>query len=336
MEPRHNATTNTGKPLAALNFIAALDAMTNLANALGKNVDAARYAPARQRYMMIFNERFYDPDAHTFNQDTSDPMTVQSIGATAVLVGVVPSSEVPRVISALTASVAARGLTVGATGSQHLLAALARHGANDVASGLATTQEYPSWVYWLTQNATTCWESWSGVGDEMHPGGGVNGTGNPPTHNHIFLCGGVGEYLYRNVVGIAPAAPGYRVATISPRVPLPQGVEGARASVRTVRGTIAAEWNLLEKTGLSMSVSVPLHVEARITLPFSGRSAEEVAISVVADDTQVSVVEKGQCKSSPQSRQWGLSCEANGSFVTFGAASGHYIFEMKPLVVAHV
>ena len=55
----------------------------------------------------------------------------------------------------------------------------------------------------------------SGVEDGTHPGDCFN-TGfapgcvpNPPTHNHIFLCGGVAEWMYRSLGGISPLLPGY-------------------------------------------------------------------------------------------------------------------------------
>lgn len=61
---------------------------------------------------------------------------------------------------------------------------------------MATKTEYPSFGYWLENGATTCWEGWSGVHDRTIPEG--------PTHNHIFLCGGIGDWLYSYVAGISP------------------------------------------------------------------------------------------------------------------------------------
>ena len=53
---------------------------------------------------------------------------------------------------------------------------------------VATQTTYPSFGWWLGQGATTCWENYSGKPDPSHPP--------TPTHNHIFLCGGLGEWLY--------------------------------------------------------------------------------------------------------------------------------------------
>ena len=60
------------------------------------------------------------------------------------------------------------------------------------------------------QGATSCWENWSGESDATHPP--------QPTHNHIFLCGGVGEWMYTHVAGISlPASPGFSQILLSPK-----------------------------------------------------------------------------------------------------------------------
>ena len=106
----------------------------------------------------------------------------------------VPAAKVATVRKALVADIKARDthLTVGATGQKWLLRTLTDGGAeeHDVALALAAQETFPGWGYWVSQGATTCWESWPGLGGPAHPG--VRGRPiNPPTHNHIvntILC----------------------------------------------------------------------------------------------------------------------------------------------------
>jgi len=301
-----------------------------LATALGEDEDAMKYQAARRNYTALFNERYYNAQNGTFDLDMHDPMIVQSISSTALRVGVVPEAQVQQVVNALKENIMQLGITVGATGSQHLLGALAENGANEVAAMLATSQQYPSWGHWLTQNATTCWESWSGVSDGMHPSGDGSFT-NPPTHNHIFLCGGVGEYLYQGFAGIVATEPGYRTVAIAPRISQPEAVPGAKASVRTVRGTVQAEWQCQTSSHLSLSVVVPVHVEAHVSVPFLGLSARDAIISVIDDDgSGMPVFENGACKTA---LPWGLQCQADNATATFTTASGRYTFVMQQMAI---
>ena len=140
--------------------------------------------------------------------------------------GVVPDVHRSSTVKALAADVGARGfhLSVGSVGQKWLLRELSANGEHDSALKLATQTTYPSWGNWLAQGATTCWENWSGICDSTHPGTPWPGqpgrylSPNPPTHNHIFLCGGVGEWIHRSLGGISPASAGYARVRIAPQV----------------------------------------------------------------------------------------------------------------------
>ena len=81
--------------------------------------------------------------------------------------------------------------------------------------------------------ATTCWEDYSGLADPTHPP--------TPTHNHIFLCGGAGEWLYRSVLGVEPAAPGWKKVAVRPLI-IAGGPASASGHVLTVRGKVSVQW----------------------------------------------------------------------------------------------
>ena len=64
--------------------------------------------------------------------------------------------------------------------------------------------ECPSWLYPVTQGATTIWERW----DSLRPDGTLN-PGGMTSFNHVAL-GSVADWLHRVAAGLAPAAPGYK------------------------------------------------------------------------------------------------------------------------------
>jgi alpha-L-rhamnosidase len=82
--------------------------------------------------------------------------------------------------------------------------ALTSTGHIDAAYRLLMQTECPSWLYPVTQGATTIWERW----DSLRPDGTLN-PGGMTSFNHVAL-GSVAGWLHRVAAGLAPAAPGYK------------------------------------------------------------------------------------------------------------------------------
>ena len=73
---------------------------------------------------------------------------------------------------------------------------LSDHGYWDEAFMLLNRKEYPSWLYPVTQGATTIWERWDG----QKPDGTFQDVG-MNSFNH-YAYGAIGEWLYTRVAGI--------------------------------------------------------------------------------------------------------------------------------------
>ena len=104
-----------------------------------------------------------------------DNGAVQTLTSPAIKVAAPPASMMSAVIKTLQDDFAT--LTnftprVGAVTSKIILNVLSENGLHRTALRVATATTMPSWGWWWTQNATTCWEAF--------PGGGG-------TRNHIFL-----------------------------------------------------------------------------------------------------------------------------------------------------
>ncbi len=171
--------------------------------------------------------------------------------------GMVPAERHERVIANLVENVTGRSdghLTTGNICTKYLLEVLTEAGRADVAGLIAAQETYPSWGFMLANGATTLWERW-----ELATGGGMN------SHNHPML-GSVGAWFYRAIAGIQadPAGPGFTRFDIHPNIAC--GLTYARASLKTVRGTIECSWQV-DNDGLVLDLSVPVGSTARMFFP---------------------------------------------------------------------
>ena len=58
----------------------------------------------------------------------------------------------------------------------------------------------PSWLYEVDRGATTMWESWNAIDEDGNRDG--------CSFNH-YAFGCVGDWMYRNILGIRSQSPGY-------------------------------------------------------------------------------------------------------------------------------
>lgn len=266
-EPRNIYNKGTGPTMAAANYLMALNAMSEMAEAIGNAEDAVKYSNLHVKLAPVFHSRFYTPTTKSYNHNNSNE--TQSLNSIALGAGLVPGDYIQRVQESLTQNVRDRDyhLSVGATGAMYLLKALNNAGDPDAAMRVATQTTFPSWGYWLAQNATTCWENWSGVKDPSHP---------PlPTHNHIFLCGGFGSWLYQYLAGVRPLGHGYSVVEIAPETGSAQGPDRASIVVETIRGEVKVTWLVrdavtIPTASLELIVEVPYTARAIVRVPIAG------------------------------------------------------------------
>lgn len=98
------------------------------------------------------------------------------------------------------------------------------------------------------------WEYWNGYA--------LDGTPDECSMNH-FSFGCVGEYLYRNILGISYEEPGFRKIRIAPDFSC--GLTYAEGSYDSIWGKIGVSWKK-EQNFIQMSVVIPPDVEAEIVV----------------------------------------------------------------------
>jgi len=148
-------------------------------------------------------------------------------------------------------------IATGFVGTPLVVDALIEHGHRAAAERLLLQTENPSWLYPITQGATTVWERW----DSLLEDGSVN-PGEMTSFNHYAL-GAVADSLHRHVAGLAPAAPGYRRIRVAPR-PL-EALQRASARHRTPYGLAEVAWRR-EGDELVVTALVPANTTAEVLL----------------------------------------------------------------------
>ena len=252
----------TGKDLIATAFFAhSTDLLQRAATVLGRTADAAEYQALLSAIKKAFVKEFVTASGRV-GENT------QTAYALALQFDLLPEDLRADAARRLAEEVRSRGhLTTGFVGASYLCPVLSRYGHLDVAYQLLNRKEYPSWLYPVTQGATTIWERWDGQKpDGTFQDAGMN------SFNH-YAYGAIGEWMYQVVAGIEidPALPGYKHVLIQPQPG--GGIQWVKARVDTGYGDVASSW-ALEGDRFSVSVAVPPNTRGTIRLP--GASLAEV------------------------------------------------------------
>jgi alpha-L-rhamnosidase len=235
--------------------------LAELAQAVGRPDDAARYRELRAKIGAAFADAFVSGDG----QLTSGTQTAYVLGLHLDLVpGELRAAAAGHLVSAIGA--AGGHLATGFVGVGYLLPALTATGHSEVAYRLLGQRTFPSWRYMIDRGATTIWERWDGWSAER---GFQSAWMN--SFNHYSL-GSVGEWLYRYVLGIdqQPGTAGFGRLMLRPH---PGGsLEAASGCYQSVRGPVRAGWR---RSGgrLTYRVELPANVSASVHVPSADAAA---------------------------------------------------------------
>ncbi|NHI15737.1 alpha-L-rhamnosidase [Microbacterium excoecariae] len=215
--------------------------------------------------------------AATWQRWGSEAVETQTGAALALEFDIAPAAERERVADLLAANVRAEAgrIATGFLGTPLVLFALSHTGHLAEAYLMLLRREAPSWLYQVDRGATTVWERWDAIlpdgrihSGAMDAGSAADGEGSMLSFNH-YAYGAVIDWVYRTVAGLAPDAPGYRVARVAPRPAA--GMDRASAAIDTAYGTLAIDWHL-EDGDFVADLDVPFGVTAALDLPLSAGS----------------------------------------------------------------
>jgi alpha-L-rhamnosidase len=286
----------TGKDFIATAFFAhSTDLLQRMADVLGKQDDAARYAELFSKIKSAFRQEFVTAAGRVAEN-------TQTAYALALQFDLLPEGLRPVAAKRLAQEVRERKhLTTGFVGASYLCPVLSRYGYLDEAYLLLNREEYPSWLYPVKQGATTIWERWDG----QKPDGSFQDKG-MNSFNH-YAYGAIGDWMYRVMAGIEidPAAPGYKHSLIQPQPG--GGFSSVKASHQTMYGKVSSAWKLKDGS-FELGVEIPANTRATVRLPKAQLA---------------SVREAGQALSSGN----GITgVHQEGDFVVVETGSGQYRF----------
>jgi alpha-L-rhamnosidase len=238
--------------------------LAKIAEILGKSGDAEKYSELSGKVKNAFINEFVTPGGRLVSH-------TQTAYALALAFNLLPENLVPKAAEYLAGDVDKfKHLTTGFVGTPLLCKTLSNHGYEDLAFMLLNRKDYPSWLYPVTQGATTIWERWDGQKpDGTFQSAGMN------SFNH-YAYGAIGEWLYNYVAGIQidPENPGYKHFFLAPHPG--GGLTHAKAVYKSMYGEIKSDWKT-EGNQMVYDVTIPANTTATVTLPSA--SPEKVLLN---------------------------------------------------------
>ena len=229
--------------LAMAYFFRCADLLSRMAGVIGRHADAARYANLAENIRRSIDNHYLHRDGDSVWYDTGS----QSADAHALYFGICPPEYRASLTAHLVENIQVKqAATTGFMGTMCLLQALSQNGRADVAYALLKNRRMGGWLYLIERcDATTFPEHYDGGGSQ----------------NHAFLGSAPGLWIYKYLVGIQPAAPGYREVRIAPY--LPEDMTAASATVDTLYGPIRVSWDREGETA-RLRVELPPNVSGTV------------------------------------------------------------------------
>ncbi len=249
VDAKYLGEATTPKDLIATAYWASdASMMAEMAEAIGRPEDAARYRNLFDQIRSAFRTAYVKPNGEVGNAS-------QTSYVLAIRFGLLTAAGRAEAGRRLAADIAGRGgtLSTGFLGTPHILDALADTGQQETAVSLLLQRRYPSWGYMVEKGATTMWERWnSDTGDVA-----MN------SYNH-YAFGAITSFLFRRIAGVAPAEPGFRRVRIEPIFDRRLGRGGA--DYEAVVGRIRTDWRI-EGSEILIDVGLPAAVTGDVVLP---------------------------------------------------------------------
>ncbi len=239
----------TGFPVATVLYANDADLMCKVAAVLGDAEAIAKYQELGKKIRKAFADTYLLPDGRLEND-------LQGLYIMALKMNMVPEEKRESLLNRLVKLIQENGgcMDTGFMSVPYILDVLSENGRKDEAYKLLYQNQCPSWLYEVERGATTMWESWNAI----KPDGSKDGC----SFNH-YAFGCVGNWIYKNVLGIQNVGVGYDKVVIEPDVD--SELAWVRGHYDSVRGRIAVEWEKTEE-GISVRVEIPVNVVATVRL----------------------------------------------------------------------
>lgn len=246
----------TSKELIGTAFFAhSAELLARIARILSREDDALGYDQMAANAREAFIKRFVHADG-TIEGGT------QTSYVLALEFDLLPENLRPLAAAELIRNIRGRDdhLSTGFVGTPYINQVLTKAGYLEVAYELLNQTTWPSWLYPVSQGATTIWERWDGW---THERGFQDAKMN--SFNH-YAYGAIGAWMYAVIGGIEldPRQPAYKKFVMHPQVG--GGLTHAAVEYQSMYGTIRSEWNL-QKDLFDWRMTIPPNTSATVYVP---------------------------------------------------------------------
>lgn len=241
----HNALDPRAEAFSAASFYyhhAVLAA--KFAGIVGKKEDSVSYSRQAETIKRAIVRKYLIPETGKFDNGT------QAAQIFALWYDFSPEKE--KTMQALMDEFARHKghLSTGIFSTKMMFDVFRQENRNDVAYALANVSGFPGWRHMLDNGATTLWETWSYP--EKYP-----------SQNHPMF-GSVSEWFFRSLLGINPAAPGFKKIVLKPQ-PVAD-LTWAKGSYQSVHGDIVSDWKL-NGSAFTWNITIPANTTATVYVP---------------------------------------------------------------------
>lgn len=257
-------------------YIHDLEIMAKVAGILGKTADEEKYKTAAASRRAFFIKTYLEPEtARTIwsDFDAKKKGTLVNTETSYVLplafdivsgsMKTALSNNLKEVMTRPDSRYRACPLLTGFIGTAWISDVLSDCGLGDLAYKLLLNRSYPSWLYPVTQGATTIWER---LNSYTHTEGfGSNNRMN--SFNH-YSFGAVGEWMVSRSLGIRrdEAVPGFKHFILAPQ-PDPTGsMTSAQGYYDSMYGRIESAWTTAENGTTTYAFTIPANTSATLLL----------------------------------------------------------------------
>ena len=263
-------------------YIFDLQIMVESAKALSREADAAAYTQRLADRKKVFVDRYFDKATGRFIFSGYPPtkegrhVSIQSSYVLPLAFNIIDDAALRKKVAdnlaqaILHPGVTDNGITcppyslmTGFITTAWISKALSENSRSDLAYRLLQQTTYPSWLYPVTQGATTIWERLDSFTKER----GFGGNNSMNSFNH-YSFGAVGQWLMAHSLGIDrdPETPGFKHFVLRPEADPTGKMTWAKGWYDTPYGRIESGWKR-EGGKVEYTFTIPEGCSATLRIP---------------------------------------------------------------------
>jgi len=254
-----------GHLVATAHYYKTAQIVTEMAEILNKKDDIDKYSILANNIQRSFNNFFFNKNKGIY-EELPSPIgycSIQTANLLPLQFGMVPKKYVKTVLSNVINDINSHhngNLFTGIFGTKSLMNVLPEYGYQELLYHIIHQEDYPGYVYWIRNGATTLWEFWNGESDHMHA-----------------RFGTVEEFNFEQVLGInSPnsykTSPGFKHIHIEPWID--GNIKWAKGFLETANGKILVNW-VKDGQKLKIDIEIPPNSNATLVLPYYYNSIYE-------------------------------------------------------------